>query len=81
MVPSRAPGSMLYVVSGAAARGLVVCEGHPPPAPRPRLLDRVRARSVPATTADAPRRPTSRGRAGTSFFTASGTRSRWAAPK
>jgi hypothetical protein len=33
---------MRYVVEGTAARTLVVCEGPPAPAPRPRLLDRVR---------------------------------------
>jgi integron integrase len=34
---------VLYLVEGTAARTLVVCEGPPPPVPRPRLLDRVRA--------------------------------------
>jgi len=43
MVRSRPPGTVLYFVEGTAARTLAVCEGPPPPVPRPRLLDRVRA--------------------------------------
>ena len=46
-------------------------------AQKPRLLDEVRAKSVPCTTVDVPRNPTPSGSNVTSFFTASATPGRW----
>ena len=43
MVRSRSLGSVVYAVEGTAARPLIIREADPPVAPRPRLLDRVRA--------------------------------------
>ena len=43
MVRSHPLGSMAYAVDGTAARVLMVREARPPEAPKPRLLDRVRA--------------------------------------
>ncbi len=80
----QSSGPVVWYAAGAGeplASTFVARETGPGGPPKPRLLDRVREAIRLATTASAPRRPTSPGFAATSCSTASATLPRWARPR